>query len=212
MAARRAWWVVPFLAVLVAHLLLGVWMIRSAPNPKIDVFVFQQEGARALLDRRNPYAIENPDIYAGTPQAADRDVYGKELSKDGKLAFGFPYPPLSLGLSTLGYVAGKDHRYAQVVALTLAGGLLGFSRPGRWGALAALLLLFTPRAFFVLGRAWTEPLVVCLLAPDDLLRLPPAAAAPGRARAVPGQQAVPRLRRPARVAARPRPRATGGPP
>ncbi|CAA9383225.1 MAG: hypothetical protein AVDCRST_MAG64-801 [uncultured Phycisphaerae bacterium] len=164
LAARRAWWAIPFSATLVAHLLLGVWMVRSAPTPKIDVFVFQQEGARALLDGRNPYAIQNPDIYAGTPQAADRDVYGQNLSSGGKLAFGFPYPPLSLGLSTLGYRAAADHRYAQVVAFTLAGAFLGFSRPGRWGALAALLLLFTPRAFFILGRAWTEPFVVCLLA------------------------------------------------
>lgn len=163
-AARRGWWAIPFSAALVAHLLLGTWMVRSAPNPKIDVFVFQQEGARALLAGRNPYAIDYPDIYAGTPQAADRDVYGKNLARDGKLAFGFPYPPLSLVLSTLGCVAGGDHRYAQAVALTMAGALLAFSRAGRWGALAALLLLFTPRAFFVLGRGWTEPFVICMLA------------------------------------------------
>ncbi|MDB5297082.1 MAG: hypothetical protein JWO31_3065, partial [Phycisphaerales bacterium] len=163
-SSRRKWWVMPFAATLVLHLLLGAWLVRSSPTPKIDVFVFQQEGARALLAGRNPYAADYPDIYAGTKQADDRAVYGQGLSTGGKLAFGFPYPPLSLGLSTLGYVVAKDHRYAQAVALTLAGALVAFARPGRWGALAALLLLFTPRAFFVLGRGWTEPFVVCLLA------------------------------------------------
>jgi hypothetical protein len=164
LAARRAWWAIPFSATLVAHLLLGVWIIRSAPAPHIDVYVFQQEGARACWTAGTRTRSSTPDIYAGTAQAADRDVYGKNLTTGGKLAFGFPYPPLSLGLSTLGYLVGQDHRYAQAVALTLAGAFLGFSRAGRWGALAALLLLFTPRAFFILGRGWTEPFVVCLLA------------------------------------------------
>ena len=146
------------------HLCLGVWMIRSSPLPKIDVFAFQQIGGEALLAGRNPYAVEMPDIYHGTQQERDRAVYGHGLSEGGKLKFGFPYPPLSLYLSTLGYVAAGDHRYAQLVALTMAGAFIAWSRPGRVAALAAVLLLFTPRAFFIIGRAWTEPFVVCMLA------------------------------------------------
>ena len=146
------------------HLCLGVWLIRSSPLPKIDVFAFQQIGAEALLAGKNPYTIEMPDIYHGTQQERDRAVYGQGLSEGGKLKFGFPYPPLSLYLSTLGYVATGDHRYAQLLALTLAGAFIAWSRPGRVAALAAVLLLFTPRAFFILGRAWTEPFVVCMLA------------------------------------------------
>jgi hypothetical protein len=146
------------------HLCLGVWMIRSSPLPKIDVFAFQQIGAEALLAGKNPYTIEMPDIYHGTQQERDRAVYGQGLSEGGKLKFGFPYPPLSLYLSTIGYVAAGDHRYAQLLALTLAGALVAWSRPGRVAALAAVLLLFTPRAFFIIGRAWTEPFVVCMLA------------------------------------------------
>ena len=146
------------------HLLLGVWMIRSSPLPKIDVFAFQQVGPEALLAGKNPYVIEMPDIYHGTQQERDRAVYGQGLSKDGKLRFGFPYPPLSLYFATAGYALLGDHRYAQVVALTLAGVFVAYSRPGRFAALAAVLLLFTPRAFFILGRGWTEPFVVCTLA------------------------------------------------
>lgn len=143
---------------------LGVWMIRSSPLPKIDVFAFQQLGPEALLSGRNPYAVEMPDIYHGTQQERDRAVYGQGLSQEGRLKFGFPYPPLSLYFATAGYKFTGDHRYAQVVALTLAGAFVALCRPGRVSALAAVLLLFTPRAFFILGRGWTEPFVVCMLA------------------------------------------------
>ena len=161
---RKGRWAVSLVVVLVLHLLLGFWMVRSCPGPHIDVFVFQQLGGQALLSGDNPYAVTYPDIYADTAQAQDRDVYGTGLSREGQLAFGFPYPPLSLLLSTCGYWIGGDHRYDQAAALTLAGLLLAIARPGRWGAMAALLLLLTPRAFFILGRGWTEPFVVLLLA------------------------------------------------
>lgn len=151
-------------AVLTIHFLLGVWMVRAAPSPHIDVFIFQQSAPQALLDGVNPYTIEFPDIYHGTDQEKDRAVYGRGLSEDGKLKFGFPYPPLSLYLATPGYAIAGDHRYAQLVAMTLAGLLVAFCRPGRVAALAAGLLLFTPRGFFVLGRGWTEPFVVLALA------------------------------------------------
>jgi hypothetical protein len=150
--------------LLAVHGVLGVWMIRSSPQPHIDVFVFQQDASRALLEGRNPYRIGFADIYHGTDQEKDRSVYGQGLSEDGKLRFGFPYPPLSLYFAAAGYAIMGDHRYAQLVAFTLAGALIAFSRPGRVAALAAVLLLFTPRAFFIVGRAWTEPFVVVTLA------------------------------------------------
>jgi len=146
------------------HFALGAWMIRASPSPHIDVFLFQQEAPRALLHGQNPYRIEFADIYHGTAQERDREVYGHGLSEQGKLKFGFPYPPLSLYLATLGYALAGDHRYAQLAAMTLASFLVAFCRPGRISALAAVLLLFTPRAFFVLGRGWTEPFVVLMIA------------------------------------------------
>jgi hypothetical protein len=149
--------------LLVTHLALGIWMIRSSPRPHNDVFVFQQLGGQALLHGDNPYNITYPDIYRETHQT-DRPVYGKGLVKDGQLGFGFPYTPLSLLLSTLGYAMLGDHRYAQAIAITLAGGLIATARPSRASVLAAAGLLFTPRGLFVLGRAWTEPFVVLGLA------------------------------------------------
>jgi hypothetical protein len=58
---------------------------------------------------------------------------------------------------------GNDPRFAQAVALTIAGMLIGYSRPGRIPKLAAALLMFTPTEWFVLGRAWTEPFVILFL-------------------------------------------------
>lgn len=161
--AARTWGRYVFGVVLLIHLALGAWMIRASPRPQIDVFVFQQVGAQALLHGDNPYAIRYPDIYRETRQG-DRPVYGVGLSQDGRLGFGFPYTPLSLLLSSAGYVLFGDHRYAQAIAFTAAGALLAFARPGRVGMLAATLLLFTPRWLFILGRGWTEPFVVCGLA------------------------------------------------
>jgi hypothetical protein len=143
-------------------LFLGFWMVHSSPQPHIDVWVFQQEGASALLQGQNPYAMTFPDIYHSTAPGA-QPVYGQGLVVNDRLQFGFPYPPVSLILATIGYAVAGDHRYAQLVALALAGLFIAANR-GRISILAAALLLFTPRVFFVIGRAWTEPFVVLLLA------------------------------------------------
>lgn len=149
--------------LLVTHLLLGIWTIRATPAPHIDVFLFQQQAPSALLHGQNPYAMTFDDIY-GSDKAGERKVYGEKLVKDGKLVIGFPYPPVSLFISTIGYGIAGDYRYMQALSMTLAGALLALARPGRAAAAAAALLLFTPRTFFVLGRGWSEPYVVVLLA------------------------------------------------
>jgi hypothetical protein len=179
--ARRTLWPFPFAAILAVHAGLGVWMIRSSPEPDIDVWHFQQIGGRALLSGDTPYRWTEPDglprypnIYAaredksmpvyGQKQAGDEPTAGALFGEKHWLRTGFPYTPLSLYVSTAGYAAAGDHRYAQAACLTAAGLLLVLARPGAWSATAALLLLFTPRAFFILGRAWSEPIVVFFLA------------------------------------------------
>jgi hypothetical protein len=82
---------------------------------------------------------------------------------DGRLTFGFVYPPLSVFLSVLGAWAG-DVRYAQLGAMTLAALCMAYTRRGSLAPLAAALYLFTPRNFFVLEQSWTEPFVVLFLA------------------------------------------------
>lgn len=158
---RNAAW---FPLLLATHLALGAWMVRSSPNPHIDVWVFQQDASSELLKGRNPYTMTFPDIYHSTLPGYPQEVYGKGLVANDRVQFGFPYPPVSLYLATIGYAIAGDHRYAQAVALVLAGLFLGYARPGLLPKLAAALLLFTPRVFFILGRAWTEPFTVMLLA------------------------------------------------
>jgi hypothetical protein len=164
--SRRRALLLPRAAVpllLAAHFLLGVWLIRSTPDPHIDVYVFQQEASKALLNGENPYTVSFPDIYR-SGAGGERAVYGDDLTEGGRVHFGFPYLPLSLVLALPGYALAGDHRYAQLAAMTLAGALIAFARPGRVAALAAALLLFTPRGFFILGRGWTEPFTAVLLA------------------------------------------------
>jgi hypothetical protein len=145
-------------AMLMAHFALGLVMLHASPAPHIDVFVFQRDSARALLAGADPYALEMPNIY-GAAQG-----YGPEMLANGRLGFGFPYPPLSLELSTLGDWLGGDVRYADLAAMTVTGGLIAYLRPGPLPALAAALYLFTPRNFFVLEQSWTEPFVVLFVA------------------------------------------------
>jgi len=149
-------WLVPTLLGL--HLTLGAWVFRLSPAPYIDVFVFEAQGADAMMAGTNPYAMTFPNIYG------HGDFYGPGLVENGRLLFGFPYPPLSLYFSTLSKWLTTDPRWAQLTALTLAAGFMAYARGGRLGAGAAALLLLTPRGLFILEQAWTEPFLVCLLA------------------------------------------------
>ena len=131
-----------------------MWVIHVQPNPHIDVYVFQRDGVAALFAGHNPYALRYPDIYGGTS-----GYYGPGLSIDGKLQFGFVYPPLNLLVAGLGQAFG-DVRYAQLASVGLTGLVIAYARPGRVGNAIAALFLFTPRAFFVIEQSWTEPFVL----------------------------------------------------
>jgi hypothetical protein len=148
------------LALLATHLALGIWTIRVQPQPwpMIDVYMFQRDSVAALLAGVNPYAITFPNPYTNGV------YYGPGMVVDGRLTFGFVYPPLSVFLSVLGQWAGGDVRYAQLGAMTLAAAFMAYTRRGRLGGLAAALFLFTPRNLFVLEQSWTEPFVVLFLA------------------------------------------------
>lgn len=153
---RMRRWLVPVLLGL--NLFLGAWVFKLSPAPYIDVFVFEAQGADALMAGTNPYAMTFPNIYG------HGDFYGPGLVQNGRLMFGFPYPPLSLYLSTLSKWLTTDPRWAQLMALTLAAGFMAYAQGGRLAAGAAALLLMTPRGVFVLEQAWTEPFLICLLA------------------------------------------------
>lgn len=133
----------------------GIWVIKASPNPHIDVFVFQQTSGRALLQGENPYEQTIPNIYV-----KNSGLYGDELMEGDHLTIGNPYPPLSIYISTIGYIIGKDIRYSHLAAILLAAILIAYTQPNRDSLLISYLFLFTPRVFFVLEQSWTEPIVL----------------------------------------------------
>ncbi len=153
---RRLW----FPALLAVHALVGVWMVRAAPDPGIDVVVVHREAINALLADEDPYRISFENIYGG-----DSGVYYNPRAIVGnRVAFGYPYPPLSLFLAVPGQIIANDYRYAELAALLLAAALVGYVRPSLHSKLAAALLLTTPRGFFVLEQGWTEPIGLLMTA------------------------------------------------
>lgn len=155
----QSWQSILVVVTLFIFFLLGIWMIRSSPNPFIDVFFIQQASSKALLHGQNPYTVIIPNIYDNIK------LYGKDLlNADGTLNFSNPYPPLSIYFATLGYLIGGDVRYAYLLAIIISIGIIAFLHHGREARLAAFILLFTPRVFFVLEQSWTEPLVLLCFA------------------------------------------------
>lgn len=157
-STRVRWLMTPVL--LAAFLVAGGWLLRASPEPHIDVFVYERHGAQALLAGRNPYAMTFPNIYGTGAYSA----YGVGLVAGDRLLFGFPYPPLSLWLTTLGEALAGDPRYAQLAAMALAAGLMVLTNGGWVSAGAAALFLLSPAGFYVVEQAWTEPLLVLFFA------------------------------------------------
>ena len=145
-------------AMLGGYLAAGAILLATHPVPGVDVVTFQRDACDALLAGRSPYAITFPD-----ESPAGTSLYAPGVARDGRLHFGFPYPPLSL-LVVLPFHAVGDFRYAGLVATAAAAGLIAFASPRPPALAAAGLLLLTPMGFFVAWAGWTEPLVLLCLA------------------------------------------------
>jgi hypothetical protein len=146
-----------FPGLLIAFLGLSIWIVNNT-RPTIDVFTFQRDSTSALMHGENPYTLTFPDPYNGRSP-----WYGKGLSVNGRLQFGYPYFPLSLLMAVPGHWAG-DIRYAQAVAVVLAGALIGYAGNSRMSFAAACLFMFMSRSFWVIEESWIEPFVVLTLA------------------------------------------------
>jgi len=141
------------------HFGIGAYVLSLAPKPSIDVWSIEMEAVRGLLSGQNPYAMTFQDPYGGTSP-----YFPPGASVGGRLQFGFVYPPLALLACVPGYVLGGDTRWSILAAMTGAALLIGYARPTKTAKLAALAFLYTPRTFFVMDRAWTDPFVVLLTA------------------------------------------------
>jgi hypothetical protein len=148
-----------FPAALAVHAGLGGWTFWASPNPSIDVITVHEEAIRAVLEGADPYAVSFPNIYGpGSP------FYNPDLVSNGRVLFGYPYPPPSLLVAIVGHVLVGDYRYAQLAGLIVGAVVLGYLRANETGKLAAMLVLTTPRCFFVLEQGWTEPVAFGALA------------------------------------------------
>jgi hypothetical protein len=144
--------------VLLLHLGLGVATLRWTPPQRVDVYLFQEDAAAALLHGTDPYSITHQNLYGHQSSF----FYGPGVVRDGRVDFGFQYPPLSLLAVLPGYLLG-DLRYTYIAALLLSSALLVRIRLSQITLVAVILLLLSPVTFYVLSRGWTEPLVLLSL-------------------------------------------------
>ncbi len=130
-------------------------MLKLAPSPHIDVWTVEIDSVKALLSGTNPFSIT-----FANPYGDNSPFFPPGVSVNGRLQFGFVYPPLTLLLCVPGWLLGGDPRYSTLAAMGGAALLMGYARPGPIGKLISTVFLFTPRTWFVMDRAWTDPFVV----------------------------------------------------
>ncbi len=145
---RRA--AVPWVAA-AGYLVAAVWVIRSDPSPRIDVWVSLQQASDGLRHGLDAYTMTWHD----SPGVTDI----------------FSYLPWTLVLLAPGRWLLGDVRWA-LTAWTLVGvgcvlALGRWRRASAWAA--ATLLLLVPGTTTQVEQAWTEPLLFALLAAWALL-------------------------------------------
>ena len=162
----------------VCFVAMGWTVLAASPNPTIDVWSIQQEGARAILGGDNPYTATYTNPYD------NETLFGSAMvDASGRLSV-FPYPPLTFLLGAPALLLFHDVRIVFLAAMALAAWALRRLGKGEISELAALLLLLQPTTFFVLEQSWTEPLVLAafgatVLAIRALGQRPSGAAAVG---------------------------------
>lgn len=151
-APRVSIW--PLFLTLAAALYVAV--VFTVPSPHIDVWDQMNRAGRTLLAGDNPYAVPIPDFYQG------KAWYGFDSP-------GFSYPPLVLGLATLGRALHLDVRLLLLACTCIGAALVratalrsGWSPPT--ADLVGLLYLLVPRQSFVVKYAHSEPVTGCLIA------------------------------------------------
>ncbi len=150
---------------LAATALCFAYLLRHAPSPRIDVFGLQQRGAELLLSGQNPYSALYPNPYDPVETTQFFGHWVPALDH-------YPYPPLSLALSTLSFRLLGDVRWLFLLAHLLVAGVLyrlgqRRSDAGKtWdrGLALACLHLLHPRGFLVIEQSWTEPLLAAAIA------------------------------------------------
>ena len=143
---------VVFPLLVLSHFLLGLWILKSSPDPTIDVALFHR-GAFASIDNGvNPHTGTIPNLYGSV------GFYGEGIVQNDRVLVGHPYPPLSLAMTYVAHKLTGDYRSVLLLAMAIAAMAIAYSRSSRVSFGVAALFLFTPRTFFVLEQGWTDVL------------------------------------------------------
>jgi hypothetical protein len=141
-----------FVLILTCVLAGGIDAIRSSPHPDVDVWVLEQQGADILARGENPYT------HVSVQNTAPGHV-GPNVP--------YVYTPLQLFVTLPAKKIAGDVRYAMLLSVLVAGcamRLLARRTLGGTSSFAedapALFYFLTPKLFFVIEQAWTEPISV----------------------------------------------------
>lgn len=134
---------------------IGVIHIETVRDIGLDVMVLHKQAADAIAEGQNPYT-EAVTVQNGAPDAAPDDVI-----------VGYPYPPLTALVFSIGEWVFDDARFMGLIAWLAFLAMLGLSglrerKDGR--VFLVLLLAALPGWPLVLRAGWTEPLSLALLA------------------------------------------------
>ena len=140
------------------HVALAAATVLTS-DPLIDVHVFLDYGAEALLDGSNPYSIDYPNIYGAEETGK---YYGPGVVENGRIVFGLPYPPINLLWAVPAHLAG-DVRLAGLLAMMILGAALWGRGTDRTANSLAVLLVASPVTAHVIGGSWTESSMAALL-------------------------------------------------
>jgi hypothetical protein len=145
-----------FILILSCVLAGGIDAIRSSPHPDVDVFHVEQQGADVLAQGQNPFtrlSVQN---------TAPGHV-GPNLP--------YVYTPLQLFVTIPAKKIAGDVRYAMLLSVLIAGCAMRFlarrtleDAPSFAEDAPALFYFLTPKLFFVIEQAWTEPISVMFAA------------------------------------------------
>ena len=148
---------VRFAAIVALGAVLGAQVIHASPDPPIDVFALQRDGADALLAGRNPYAsvaVTDTNPWLAQPRTVP-----------------YTYPPVQLAMTTLARAVAGDVRWAMVAALIVAAiaarqaaRRIAPEAPPLQHDAPALVVLGGPLTAFVIEQAWVDPVSLGLLA------------------------------------------------
>lgn len=147
----RAW----FGAVLLLAVAAGVTMLLSAAHPQIDVFYLLQGSTDGLWHGADMYRQQWAPSRASYPSGGLFNVY--------------PYLPWTSVLLAPFRLLFGDVRYGEILATVIAAVTVrSIARRAQTPAvlvmLAPLLLVVLPKVTYAQQQAWTEPLLVALLA------------------------------------------------